>query len=300
VSGFLELIPPIAYAVYFAAFVIVFFGLIDLRTRAANRARELAVSRAERERLRSPLYRARPYLRRIVGMVERLEVGRRWTAEGRRRWSKTILEAGLSDELTGDELLAMKVAALVAALVVLPLFTITQPLILLVVAVVAYFLPDLWVRDQVRARSAGIARSLPDTLDTISLMLQAGLGFGQAVDVYAETAEPSPLLSEIVLASKQMRLGRTRSQVLANMASRADCLPLTHFATAVIQSERMGTSIGETLLTQANEMRQRRFQRAEELGQKAPVKMLGPLLLLVLPNVFIVLFAPMLLKAMAS
>jgi len=301
-STLLDLVPPLVLLLYFVAFALVFYvGLTRYRSLLqARHERDAALSRLQLEQRASLLFRIRPLLQRVVAIVSRLEVGREQMGEARKRWSSRIMQAGRMDDIAGDEFLALKLCAPIAALVILPLFLVTQPGILLITMVGAYFLPDLWLRDQVRARSAKIARSLPDTLDTISLMLQAGLGFGQAIDVFAETAEDSPLLAEIKLGSKQMRLGRTRAQVLSTMASHADCLPLTHFTTAVIQSERMGTSIGEALLTQAEEMRTRRFQRAEELGQKAPVKMLGPLLLLVLPNVFIVLFAPMLLRAIAS
>jgi tight adherence protein C len=294
----LESFLPLIMAGYFAALFLAFWTCLNLYASSlrARQRQESSLTRYAAEQRRSVLFRIAPYLGRIVRVVEKSGPGRKWMQAARRDWAKPLLQAGLADQLAGDGLIALKLVAPLGVLVVLLVFSVNQREVLVMAMGLGYFLPNLWVRDRIRSRSTRIARSLPDTLDTISLMLQAGLGFSQALDIYAETAEQSPLASEIVLAGKQMRLGRTRADVLETMSSRADCLPLTHFTMAIIQAERLGTSIGEALLAQAAEMRTRRFQKAEEMGQKATVKMLGPLLLLVLPNVFIVLFAPMLLQ----
>ena len=120
---------------------------------------------------------------------------------------------------------------------------------------------------------------------------------GGAIDTYVKGNRGDLLAEEFLRVKHEMSLGSPRPVALEAMAERLGCDTLSDFISTVIQSEKMGTSLSETLQNQAAIVRMRRFSMAEELGQRAPVKMLAPLLLLIMPNVFIIIFAPIILKA---
>jgi tight adherence protein C len=262
----------------------------------AQKMRDASLTEYELEQKKSFLAQVKPMLQSVVKFNRQFPPTQGWIEESRHKYELSLLRAGSPGKLTGEEFLALKQLAPIHLLVLLLVCQVSNPAIVIILVWFSYFLPDLWLNDLVRDRTNRIVRGLPDALDTFTLMVQAGQDFGQAIDTYIRTSEPGPLVSEFGLTRNQMRLGMSRTEALDAMAARINCSPLTNFTTAVIQSERTGTSVAEVLNAQGMELRNRRFQVAEEMGQKATIKMLAPLLLLILPNVFIVLFAPMALK----
>ncbi len=156
----------------------------------------------------------------------------------------------------------------------------------------SYMLPNLKIWDLVQKSKAAIARDLPDAMDTFALMVGAGQEFMNAIDTYLNNARDGRLKEELLILKNELRLGRTRSQALANMAHRVDVPSVTDFVRSIIQAERTGASLSETLAAQADDLRTKRFQQAEEEGQKATVRLLMPLLGLILPACMLVLFGP--------
>jgi len=152
--------------------------------------------------------------------------------------------------------------------------------------------PLLWVNDQVKKRHLQISRALPYNLDLLTLSVEAGLDFTAALAKVVEKGKDGPLRDELQLVLKQLKMGKTREEVLKSMIARVDLPPLTTFVTALIQADKMGTSLGKVLRIQSTQMRIDRTQRAEKLANEAPVKMLFPLVACIFPTVFMVLFGP--------
>ncbi|MCG3172045.1 MAG: hypothetical protein GMKNLPBB_00190 [Myxococcota bacterium] len=214
-----------------------------------------------------------------------------------------ITEAGDPGELRAEEFAAFQ---LLSALVfgpfgmlmlgVLDVSLLFSPLFF----VFGFFFPHIWLRDQILSRKLNIARALPYSIDLLTLSVEAGLDFTGAVGKVVEKGREGPLRDEFRLMLNQLRLGKTREEALKIMAERVQLQPLTNFIQALIQADRMGTSLGKVLRIQSTQMRVDRTQRAEKLANEAPVKMLFPLIFCIFPTVFLVLFGPILFQYMTQ
>ena len=166
----------------------------------------------------------------------------------------------------------------------------------ILVGIFGFFLPVIWLNDQVAKRHLEISRALPYNLDLLTLAVEAGLDFAAGVGKVCERGKQGALTDDMGLMLNELKLGKTREEALRNMATRAEHPGLTAFATALIQADRMGTPIGAVLRIQSSQLRSERTQRAEKLAAEAPVKMLFPLVLCIFPTVFMVLFGPIVFK----
>jgi len=164
---------------------------------------------------------------------------------------------------------------------------------------VGYFYPLIWLNGRVRARQKEILRALPDVLDLLTVAVDAGLGFDAALMKVAQRGE-NALVQEFRRVIAELQMGIPRAEALRRMAQRAGVPELTSFVVILIQSERLGASITRVLHAQAEAMRVRRRQRAEEEAHKAPVKMMIPLVLFVFPALFIVIVGPALPRLFAA
>jgi tight adherence protein C len=152
-------------------------------------------------------------------------------------------------------------------------------------------MPINWLRRKAAARQLKIQRALPDTLDLITVSVEAGLGLDAALSKVVEKTR-GPLRDEFGRVLQEISLGKLRRQSLKDMATRCDVPDLTTFVSAIVQADQMGLGIAEVLRAQADEVRLRRRQRAEETAMKAPVKMLFPLLCFIFPAMMSVLLGP--------
>lgn len=153
------------------------------------------------------------------------------------------------------------------------------------------FGPDLLLDRRGRERQAEIQRKLPDTLDQITICVEAGLGF-EAAMARAGSSGEGPLADELVRTLQAMQLGSTRGQALRALIERTDSQDLRRFVLALIQAEAYGLPIADVLRTQAGELRLKRRQRAEEHAMKIPVKIIFPLVLCILPTLMIAVMGP--------
>jgi tight adherence protein C len=160
------------------------------------------------------------------------------------------------------------------------------------------YYPMIWVNDQVKKRHLLISRALPYNLDLLTLSVEAGLDFTGALAKVVEKGKAGPLKDELGLVLKQLKMGKTREEALKAMIVRVDLPALTTFVTALIQADKMGTSLGKVLRIQSTQLRIDRTQRAEKLAGEAPVKMLFPLIACIFPTVFMVLFGPIVFQFM--
>ncbi len=154
-----------------------------------------------------------------------------------------------------------------------------------------YYLPVLQLKGQISRRKDAIVKSLPDALDLLTICVEAGLGFEQAMSkVYAKWDNDLAIAFGRVL--QEIQLGKRRSEALRDMSHRMDVPDVTSFVAALIQAEQLGVSIAKILRIQSDQMRVKRRQRAQEKAQQAPVKMIIPMVLLIFPSLWIVLLGP--------
>ena len=163
--------------------------------------------------------------------------------------------------------------------------------ILLFACAVGYFLPDMWLKGKVSSRGLEIRRALPDALDLLTISVEAGLGFDQALMKVVEKTK-NALSAEFGKTLLEVRMGKPRREALKDMARRVDVSDLNQFISALVQADKLGVSIGNVLRVQADQMRNKRRQRAEETAMKAPLKMSFVLVFFVLPALLIVLLGP--------
>jgi tight adherence protein C len=169
----------------------------------------------------------------------------------------------------------------------------------LLLGALGYMLPTLWLGGRVRSRKTEILRSLPDALDLLTISVEAGLGFDAALAKVVEKWD-NALTQEFARVLAEIRVGKLRREALRDMAERVEVPELKSFVAAVIQADQLGASIGRILHVQADQMRLKRRQRAEEIAQRAPLKMLFPLIFLIFPALFIVLLGPAIISIKTS
>jgi tight adherence protein C len=157
--------------------------------------------------------------------------------------------------------------------------------------VFGFFGPDLAIYNTGVKRQEELRRSLPDVLDTLTICVEAGQGFDAALGQVARNGK-GPMAGETARVLQEMRIGKSRSEALRSMAARTTVGELRGFASAVVNASDLGVPVGQVLREQAREMRLRRRQRAEELAQKVPIKILFPTLFCLFPALFVVILGP--------
>ena len=160
-----------------------------------------------------------------------------------------------------------------------------------------WVIPDIWLRGAVKARHLAIMKALPFVMDILTLSVEAGMDFISALQRNCRSRKMDPLNEELLRMTKEIQMGSSRQEALRAMSDRVRQSDLKAVAFALIQADELGVSIGAILRIQSEQLRQRRFDRAERLANTAPTKMLGPLMLCIFPAVFIILLGPVLAQA---
>ncbi len=188
--------------------------------------------------------------------------------------------------------LVLGIAAFFVFFVASPNTAPTQALLYTVGGVVlGYFLPSMMVKSKIQRRQENIWRALPDALDLLVICVEAGLGFDMAMGkVYEKWDNELAIAFGRVL--REIQLGKTRRDSLRDMSYRMDVPDVTAFIAAIIQADQLGVSMSRILRVQADQMRVKRRQRAQEKAHQAPVKMLFPMIFLIFPSIWIVLLGP--------
>jgi tight adherence protein C len=169
----------------------------------------------------------------------------------------------------------------------------------LLAVLLGYLAPLLWLRSKIRQRQSDIVKSLPDALDLLTITVEAGMGFDGAMQKVAEKWDNN-LSKGFNKVIQEMRLGVVRKVALKNMEANMEVPDVTTFIAAIIQAEQLGVSIAKILRIQSEQMRIKRRQRAEAMAQKAPIKMLFPMVFLIFPSMFIILLGPAVLIIMET
>ncbi len=156
---------------------------------------------------------------------------------------------------------------------------------------VGFVLPGVWLGRKMKQRKTNILKAMPDALDLLSISVEAGLGFDLALQRVSDKWD-NELSREFQRVVGDARLGMQRRDAMRMMADRCGVEDLSNFVQAIVQAEQLGVSIGRILKVQSEQMRVRRRQRAQELAQQAPVKMLFPMVFLIFPSILVVILGP--------
>jgi tight adherence protein C len=204
--------------------------------------------------------------------------------------------AGNPSGLTPSIMWMMRFIALIGlSALMLLVFSRRSPTMLLLFgvggAVIGFMLPQMWLSSKVARRQQAVIRALPDALDLMSIAVEAGLGFDQAM-TQVSTKWDNELSLAFGRVIREIQLGKSRREALRSMAESVDVPDVTSFTAAIIQADQLGVSIARVLKIQADQMRIKRRQRAQEKAQQAPIKMMVPLVTLIFPSIWLVILGP--------
>jgi tight adherence protein C len=227
-----------------------------------------------------------------------------------RQSTALLRQAGLDAAITPGELIAGQMIAAIALAVSVWLVIPDAPLgadssgsgntsenpwltpAALLAASLGAFWPLAWIREHRAKRLRDISRSLPFYLDIVTLSVESGTNLTGALSHAVAKGPAGPLQAELERVLSDVRAGRTRAEALRALAERIDLPAIASWVAALVSAERQGSSLGPILRAQAEQRRQERFQLAEKLAMRAPVKMLFPLLVFIFPCTFVLLLFP--------
>jgi tight adherence protein C len=292
----------VGLAAVFLAFVLVVGTVGAITAERAQVNRSMAALRAIEsvpESMRKEL--DRPFNERVFVPVRDVfsRIGRRFSPKGQvERIQHRLDVAGSPENWDVDRVLALKIVGLFAGVLLTAFitFVVTPGALTIVGAVIVicaggYFAPNLVLYQVGYQRMEKIRRELPDSLDMLTITVEAGLAFDAALSQVARNTE-GPLASEFFRVLQEMQIGMGRMEALRALGDRVNLPELRGFVTAMVQADAFGIPIANVLRVQAREMRIKRSQRAEEQAMKVPVKILFPLIFCILPTLFIVVIGP--------
>jgi tight adherence protein C len=251
----------------------------------------------------------RPFVERVLGPVLRRLSRFGGQLSPRDEASKLRHRIDLAGNPTGwdvERILAFKVIGLVCGVAIgiaVPLalsggLAVTAGVTVLL-GPLGYFAPDLVLYQTAYNRNERIRRDLPDSMDLLTISVEAGLPFDAALSQVARNTQ-GPLAEELFRVLQEMQIGLARIDALRAVADRTNVAELRGFVTAMVQADTFGIPVANVLRVQARDLRVKRSQRAEEMAQKVPVKILFPLIFCILPALFIVVMGPAAISAYHS
>ena len=305
-----------AIVILLLGIIVLFAGLallvLTLSTAFMNRQevnRSLAAIQGMHEDDRPPSQLDTPFTDRVVTPAfEKLTSwGRRFTPDDQSARIRRRLDlAGNPENWDVNRIIAFKMLGLIGGailgLLIGLLFQSAFSTILgliVVSALLGYFGPNIALYQVGYNRTQQMARDLPDALDLLTISVESGMAFDSAVSQVARNTT-GPLAEEFFRLLQEMQIGLSRSDAIRAMGERSDIPELRNFASSMVQAERLGIPVANVLRIQAGEMRTKRSQRAEEMAQKVPVKILFPLIFCILPVLFIVILGPAMISIFSS
>ncbi len=234
-----------------------------------------------------------PFLRSLA------TVGSRLTPVGAIQVLDAKLDnAGRPGKLGGKEFIGLKVLLALVLLILSVIMTrafhtspFTSFFVIVISTLLGFLIPDVSLNGTLSTRRSRIRKSLADTLDLLTVSVEAGLGLDGAMQKVVEK-QSGPLAEEMSRSLQEMQLGMTRAEALRDMAHRSNVPELGAFVAALIQAEQLGVSISKILRIQGDTIRARRSQTAREIAAKLPVKLLFPLVFFIFPAIYVIVVAP--------
>jgi tight adherence protein C len=217
------------------------------------------------------------------------------------KYRRKLASAGLGKKMTPEDFYAFKLFLIIGFPIVFlglrAFLEETWPLSLTpVIAVIGYFYPDIWLKGMIETRQERIVQGMPFIVDMLALSVEAGLDFVAAMTKVIEKAPPSPLSEEFETMIKEIKIGSSRAEGLRQLSWRVDVLSISSFTATLIAADSVGASIGPILKQLSIELRQKRSSDAEKKGATAATKILFPMMMFIIPSVFIIIAAPIALQ----
>jgi len=240
------------------------------------------------------------FTRVILPMVDKLSkiFGQMTPVTSLNRAKLSIIQAGMQGKVTPLQIATLSYILMVVVPIMslsfagVPTGFLSKPTAILAIgALLGYRLPFGYIQGKAKARQHEIRKALPFTLDLISISVEAGMAFDGAMAIVQEKTT-GPMAEELGLTLREIRLGKGRNDALTDMADRVGVDELKTFITAVTYIAKLGGSLVDVIRIQAQAMRIKRRQRAEEKAMKTPVKIMIPLVLFIFPSMFIVILGP--------
>ena len=245
---------------------------------------------------------SRPFFRRyLLPVVPQMKTKKKI----RDKYKRPLANAGLSEVLTPDEFFAFKLFLILGfPIVFLALRVFLEEdwslSLIIFIAIGGFFYPDLWIKGLIKTRNKEIIQGLPFIVDMMALSIEAGLDFVAAMQKVIDKSPPSPVGDEFKTLIKDTKVGASRAEALRNLSWRVDLPVMTSFCATLIAADSVGASIGPILKVLSNEIRVNRSSQVEKEGAQASSKMLLPMIFLVVPAVFIMIAAPLIIDAISG
>jgi tight adherence protein C len=282
--------------------LMIFIGLARTPSRntAEMVAQRLSVYGGEKPLTLEEVELQRPFSERFLRpAIERLGsmMSRSTPQKARQNLMNRLDLAGRPGNLTPEDFAAVRIvaAAVLAAAGLLIGLLLANPIYLVISMVIGaalgFYAPVLWLKQKVDARRSEIQKGLPDAMDLLVIAVDAGLGFDAALARVTDKYK-NALSEEFAKVLREVSLGRPRLEAMDEMGRSSGVEDLHNFIQAIIQSEQFGTGIGKILRIQADEMRRKRRQRAQEKAAQATLKMMLPMVGCIFPTLWIVLLGP--------
>lgn len=273
---------------------------------AGTTATYVTLADGRRKERRLPLV-----FRLLLPWTPNIDFTKKQQGRGFERTRKKLAAAAYDGLITPNEFLALKILMplVMGPVLILILFMLFQNMpggigekmrsrqfiFYMLVMVTCWAYPNIWLNKMIAVRRKQISKAMPFILDLLTLSVEAGLDFMGALRRIVDRRSVDALGEELIRVFREIQLGKTRREALVDLGDRTQHPDVMSLVNALVQADELGVSIGFVLRIQADQMRQRRFQRAEEMANKAPVKMLFPLVCFIFPAVFLVLLGPVLL-----
>ena len=210
-----------------------------------------------------------------------------------------ILAAGFDQVLDEDRFLAVNIMMVIAGIIAFILSTAGgNPMTGILLFGLFFIYPKAWLKGAVKRRHLEIQKALPNVLDLLTLSVEAGKDFLTSLRDIIARRKQDALGEELERTFHEIQLGKQRRTALKELAIRVQQPDLTMVVSSIVQADELGVSIGHILKIQGDQLRMKRFNRAEKLANEAPVKILFPLALFIMPAVMIILLGPVLLKGL--
>lgn len=277
-----------------------FLGYQKERWRLSKRIKQIGgVIRSEE--LTDVFYKLKDQVVKLVGFLGKLVKPK--GEGGGSELRKTLLRAGYRRESASAIFLGLKAffaIVFLGASVLIRIWVLkTIPsfhliLFSIVLAYIGFYLPNLWLRMKIARREDRILEGFPDALDLMVVCVEAGIGLDAAISRVGEEMKLSNkvLAEEFRLLSLELRAGKQRRDALRNLAMRTGLEDVSSLVSLLIQTDKFGTSVAQALRVHSESMRMKRYQKAEELATKLPVKLVFPLIIFIFPSIFVTVLGP--------